>query len=111
MQTRACRTAEWDSQVHHIGVLSDPLVRLASAHGPADDAVEVVDLEMLCDQGVLGANVIVDGDFGEGMRVGCVGGGGGLAVSEKGGDDYEELGRIFSGSAWGLFNVVYLLRI
>ena len=53
---------------------------------------------MLCDQVVLSADVIVDGDLGKGVRVGCVGGGGGLAVSEEGGDDYEELGRIFNGS-------------
>lgn len=47
---------------------------------------------------MLSADVIVDGDFGEGMRVGCVRRGGGLAVSEEGGDDYEELGRMFNGS-------------
>ena len=98
MQTRACRTAEWDGQVHHIGILGDPLVGLARAHGPAYNAIEVVYLEMLCDQVVLSADVIVDGDLGKGVRVGCVGGGGGLAVSEEGGDDYEELGRIFNGS-------------
>ena len=60
---------------------------------------------------MLGANVIVDGDFGEGMRVRCVGGGGGLAVSEESGDDYEELGKMFNGSNRWLFNVVYLLWI
>ncbi len=66
---------------------------------------------MLCDQVVLSPDVVVDGDFGEGMRVGCVGGGGGLAIPEEGGDDYEELGRIFNGSTRLLANVVYLLRI
>ena len=98
MQTRACRTAERDSQVHHIGILGDPLVGLACAHGPAYHAVEVVYLEMLCDQLVLSADVVVEGDSGEGMRVGCVGGGRGLAVSKEGGNDYEELGRMFNGS-------------
>lgn len=49
---------------------------------------------MLGDELVLGADVVVEGDFGEGVRVGCVGWGGGLAVSEEGGDDYEELGRM-----------------
>ena len=60
---------------------------------------------------MLSADVIVEGDFGEGMRVGCVGRGGGLAVSEEGGDDYQELGRIFNGSTQCSSNVSYLLRI
>ena len=111
MQTCASRTAEWDGQVHHIGILSDPLVGLARAHGPAYDAVEVVYLEMLCDQVVLSADVVVDGDFGEWMRVGSVGRGGGLAISEEGGDDDEELGRIFNGGTWCLSISLYLLRI
>ena len=111
MKTCACRTAERDGQVYHIGILGDPLEGLARAHGPAYDAVEVFYLEMLCDQVVLSAHVVVDGDFGEGMRVGCVGRGGGLAVSEESGDDYEELGRIFNGSTLWLSNLVYLLRI
>ena len=100
METCACRTAERDGQVHHIGILGDPLVGLACAHGPAYDAVEVGYFEVLCDELVLGADVVVEGGFGEGMRVGCVGGRGGLAVSEEGGDDYEELGRMFNGSTW-----------
>ena len=111
MQTRACRTAKRDGQVHHIGVLGDPLVGLARAHGPAYNAVEVVYLEMLCDQVVLSADVVVDRDFGEGVGVGCIGRGGGLAVSEEGADDDEELGMIFNGSTWWLSNVVYLFRI
>ena len=49
MQTRARRTAEGDRYVDHIGVLGDPLVGLAGAHGPADDAVEVGYSEVLCD--------------------------------------------------------------
>ena len=53
---------------------------------------------------MLGADVVVEGDFGEGMRVGCVGGGGGLAVSEEGGDDYEKLGRMFNGGILCLLN-------
>ena len=53
---------------------------------------------------MLGADVVVGGDFGEGMRVGCVGGGGGLAVSEEGGDDYEKLGRMFNGGILSLLN-------
>ena len=111
MQTCACRTAERDGQIHHIGILSNPLVGLARAHGPAYDAVEVVYLEMLRNEVVLSADVVVDGDFGEGMRVGCVGRGGGLAVSEEGGDDYKELERIFNGSTRWLSNLVYLIRI
>ena len=66
---------------------------------------------MLCNQVVLSADVVVEGDFGEGMLVGCVGGGGGLAVSEEGGNDYEELGRIFNGNTRYLSNLFYLLRI
>ena len=99
MQTRACRTAEGDRYVYHIRVLGDPLVGLAGAHGPAYHAVEVGYFEVLSDELVLGADVVVEGDFGKGVRVGCVGWGGGLAVSEEGGDDYKELGRIFNGRA------------
>ena len=40
---------------------------------------------------VLSADIVVERDFGEGVGVGCVGWGGGLAISEEGGDDYEEL--------------------
>lgn len=100
MQTRARRTAEGDGYVYHIGVLGDPLVGLARAHGPAYNAVEMGYFEVLGNELVLGADVVVEGDFGEGMWVGCVGGGGGLAVSEEGGDDYEKLGRMFNGSTW-----------
>ena len=53
---------------------------------------------MLGNKLVLGADVVVEGDFGKGVRVGCVGWGGGLTVSEEGGDDYEELGGMFIGS-------------
>lgn len=60
---------------------------------------------------MLSADVIVEGDFGEGMRVGCVGGGGGLAVSEEGGNNYEELGSMFNGSTQCSSSVSYLLRI
>ena len=60
---------------------------------------------------MLSADIIVDGDFRKGVGVGCIGGGGGLAVPEEGGDDYEELGRIFNGSTRWSSNVVYLLRI
>ena len=66
---------------------------------------------MLSDELVLGADVVVEGDFGKGMRVGCVAWGGGLAVSEEGGDDNEELGCIFNGRARWLSTMVYLLRI
>ena len=111
MKTRACRAAEWDGKVHHIGILGDPLVGLARAHGPTYDAVEVVYLEMLGDYIVLSADVVVEGDLGEGMREGCIGWGGGLAVSEEGGYDYEELGRTFNGSTRWVSNLFYLLRI
>jgi hypothetical protein len=34
--------------------------------------MEVFDLEMLCDERMLGADIVVEGDFGEGMGVGGV---------------------------------------
>ena len=41
---------------------------------------------------VLGADVVVERDFGEVFEGGVVGGRGGFAVAEEGGDDDEVLG-------------------
>lgn len=60
-------------------------------------------LEMFGHEFVLGADVVVEGDEGEGVRVGGIGGGGGLAIAEESGDDDEELGvcsAIVVGAAW-----------
>ncbi len=46
---------------------------------------------MLGDELVLGADVVIEGDFGESCRELCVGRGGGLAVAEECRDDYEVL--------------------
>jgi hypothetical protein len=51
----------------------------------------VFDVEVFCDELVLGADVVIEGDEREGVVVGGVRGGGGLAVTEEGGDDDEEL--------------------
>lgn len=49
-------------------------------------------LEMFGHEFVLRADVVVKGDEGKGVRVGCVRGGGGLTIAEEGGDDDKELG-------------------
>lgn len=54
--------------------------------------MEVGYTEMLGNEGVLSANVVVEGDFREGVRVVGVRWGGGLAVAEEGGNYYEILG-------------------
>ena len=46
---------------------------------------------MLCDELVLRADVVVEGDFGEVFEGRVVGGGRGLGVAEEGGDDDEVL--------------------
>lgn len=47
--------------------------------------------EMLGDELVLGADVVVKGDFGESRDELCVGWGGGFTVAEERGDDDEIL--------------------
>ena len=56
--------------------------------------MEVFDLEMLCDERMLGADIVVEGDFREGGGVGGVRGGGGLAISKEGGDNNEVLDSV-----------------
>ena len=53
--------AEWHNGVHEVGVLGRPLEALACAHGPAGHAAEVGDVELLGEEGVLGADVVVEG--------------------------------------------------
>ena len=50
--------------------------------------------QVLSDELVLRADVVVEGDLGKGPEVGGVGGGGGLAVTEEGGDYDEVFGGI-----------------
>ena len=47
--------------------------------------------EMLSDELMLGADIVIEGDFGESCRELCVGRGGGLAVAEERRDDDEVL--------------------
>ena len=90
VNARLCAAAEGHDGVHEFGVLCRPLEALPSAHGPARHATKVGDVELLGEEGVLGADVVVEGHVGEGGDVG-VGRGGGLAVAEKRGDDDEVL--------------------
>ncbi len=90
MQTCFCAAAEGDGEVHEIRVLRYPLISLARGHGPAEDAVQVGDAQVGGEELVLGADVVIEGNFWERV-MGVVGGGGGLAVSEEGGDDYVVL--------------------
>jgi len=60
----------------------------------------VRDVQVLGDQGVLGADIVVDGDFGERVWVGCVRGRGGLAIAEEGGYDDEILGAVRDSQSW-----------
>jgi hypothetical protein len=61
-----CGPAEGRDQVHEVGVLGCPLVRLASAHGPPQDAARVRDAQVFGYEGVLGADVVVEEDVREG---------------------------------------------
>ena len=53
----------------------------------------MVDTEVLGDQFVLGADIVVEGDFGESCGEVRVGRGGGLAVAEERGD-YDEVLKV-----------------
>lgn len=58
-------TAEGDNGVHEVGVLGRPLKALACTHRPAGYAAEVGDVELLREEGVLGADVVVEGHVGK----------------------------------------------
>lgn len=96
VQARLGAPAKGDAEVHKVGELREPLVRLAGAHAPPQDGAGVGDAQVLGDEPVLGGDVVLEGDVGErgvGREVGLhVGGGGGLAVAEEGGDDDEVFG-------------------
>lgn len=87
MQRRSSRCTEGHGEVHEIRVLRRPLVGLAASHGPADNSPQVRNAQVLRDELVLRAHVVVEGAFGERARSGVVGWRGGLAVAEEGGDD------------------------
>lgn len=92
MQTRLRAPAERDSQVHEIRVLSQPLVGLPSAHAPAQHSVGMIHPQAFGDQPILCDDIVFKGHVGEGLVLGKVwhvGGAGGLAIAEQGGDDDE----------------------
>jgi hypothetical protein len=66
VQRGFCGPAEGRDQVHEVGVLGRPLVRLAGAHGPSQDGARVRDAQVFGYEGVLGADVVVEEDVGEG---------------------------------------------
>lgn len=74
MYTRLCGAAEWDDQIHEIWILSGPLVGLACAHGPAEDGAGMRDFQVLSNELVLGADVVIEGYQGEGPEGRGVGG-------------------------------------
>ena len=88
VDARLSAAAEGDGRVHEVWVLGRPLEALAGAHGPARHAAQVRDVELLGEEGVLGADVVVEGHVGEGGD-GGVGRGGGLPVAEERCDDDE----------------------
>lgn len=49
----------------------------------------MVDAEVLREQSMLGADVVVKQDFGERFQIWVIGRRRGLAIAEEGGDDYE----------------------
>ena len=81
VDARLGAAAEGDCRVHEVRVLGRPLEALAGAHGPASYAAQVRNVELLGEEGVLGADIVVEGYVGEGGD-GGVGGGGGLPVAE-----------------------------
>lgn len=88
MDARLGTAAEGDDGVHEIRVLGRPLEALACAHGPARYAPEMGDVELLGEEGMLGADVVVEGHIWE-RGDGGVGWRDRLAVAEEGGDDDE----------------------
>lgn len=72
MQGRLSRAAERSNDVHKIRVLRCPLVCLPCAHAPAKHGAGVLDAEMFGNEFVLGADVVVEEDVGEGTEVGGV---------------------------------------
>ena len=83
---RARGAADHDRGAHVAGVHAGPVVGLLAGHGEAEDGVEVGDVQVLGQEGVLGVDAVsvVEG-WGEGGRVG---GRGGFAVAEHGDDDH-----------------------
>lgn len=60
MQGCLRRAAEWHCNIQEIRVLRCPLIGLAGAHGPAHDGAQVRDAEVLGDELVLGADIVVE---------------------------------------------------
>lgn len=103
VQGRSRRTAERHNQVHEIRILCGPLETLSCAHGPADYRSQVSDSEVLRDQSMLRADVIVERASREGSvrRRRClVRWRRRLPIPEERGDDDEVLswiqGLVFS---------------
>ena len=88
VNARLCAAAEGDNGIHEIGVLGRPLEALAATHRPAGYTPEMGDAELLSEEGVLGADVVIEGYVWE-RGDGGVGWRDGLAVAEEGSDDDE----------------------
>ena len=59
------RSADGNDAFHHVGKQTSPLVGLLAAHRPAGDHGDSFYPELLCDQAVLGHDVIVQGHAGK----------------------------------------------
>lgn len=60
MERCLCRGTEWNCDIHELGVLGCPLVRLGTAHRPTDNGTQVGDAKFLDDKFMLGTNVVIE---------------------------------------------------
>ena len=66
VDARLGAAAERDNGVHKVWVLGRPLEALACTHRPAGYAAEMGNVELLCEEGMLGADIVVESYVWEG---------------------------------------------
>lgn len=94
MQRCLCRGTKRHSNVHEVGILCCPLIRLRATHGPTYHSAEVLDAKFLGDKLILCSHIVVEGTPREWTRLWLVGGRRRLPIAEERRDDNEKVLRV-----------------